>query len=65
MTVLTPDGDTRSDLKLPSEMSPEPPGAMELSQKIKDMLKEEKDFFIIVQSACNHQQIMDVKVMTS
>ena len=64
VTVITASGDTRSDLKLPSEMKPEPPGAMELSQKIKDMLGEEKDFYIIVQSACDKEQIMDIKMMT-
>ena len=37
---------------------------MELSQKIKDMLGEEKDFYIIVQSACDKEQIMDIKMMT-
>ena len=34
------------------------------SQKIKDMLGEEKDFYIIVQSACDKEQIMDIKMMT-
>jgi len=65
VTVLTPGGDTRSDLKLPSAMTPEPPGAVELSQKIRDMLAAEKDFYVIVQSACGIEQIMDVKPMTS
>jgi len=65
VTVLTSDGDTRSDIKLPSEMKPEPPGAMELSTKIRDYLKEEKDFYVIVQAACEKEQIMDVKVMTN
>jgi translation initiation factor 5A len=65
LTVLTADGDTRADLKLPDTMNPEPPGAMELSNKIKELLKEEKDFYVIVQSACNHQQIMDTKIMTN
>jgi len=64
ITVLTGDGDTRSDLKLPSEMQPEPPGATELSNKIREMLAAEKDFYVIVQSAIGHEQIMDVKVMT-
>merc|ERR1719473_696431 len=36
LTVLTADGDTRSDLKLPNTMQPEPPGASELSEKIRD-----------------------------
>jgi len=46
-------------------MSPEPPGAQELSGKIKAMLAEEKDFYVIIQSACGHEQVMDVKVMTN
>jgi len=28
------------------------------------MLAEEKDFYIIVQSACKTEQIMDTKMMT-
>ena len=65
ITVLTSDGDTRSDLKLPIEIQPEPPGALELSNKIKELLKDEKDFYVIVQSAIGHEQIMDVKMMTN
>merc|ERR1719326_1870541 len=38
LTVLTADGDTRSDLKLPSEMTPAPPDADKLSETIKDHL---------------------------
>jgi len=64
VTVLTAEGDTRSDLKLPTEMNPAPPGADELSARIKEMLAAEKDFYIIVQSACGKEQIMDTKVMT-
>ena len=64
-TVLTPNGDTRSDLKLPSEMNPAPPGAEELSKKIRDALAEEKDFYVILQTACGIEQIMDLKMMTS
>ena len=64
VTVLKDDGDIRSDIKLPSEMSPEPPGAKELSTKIKDFLAAEKDFFVIIQIACGKEQIMDTKVMT-
>ena len=64
ITVITPSGETRSDLKLPSEMSPEPPGALELSNKIKESLKDEKDFYVIVQCAIGHEQIMDIKMMT-
>jgi len=65
VTVITPGGDTRADLKLPEVMTPEPPGAVELSKKIRDALAEEKDFYIIVQSACGTEQIMDIKMMTS
>ena len=65
VTVITASGDTRSDLKLPSEMNPTPPGADELSQKIRDFLEKETDFYIIMQSACGIEQIMDTKVMTN
>jgi translation initiation factor 5A len=65
VTVLTPEGETRSDLKLPTEMNPSPPGADELSSRIKEYLGAEKDFYIIVQSACGKEQIMDTKVMTN
>ena len=65
VTVMTASGDTRSDLKLPSEMNPTPPGADELSQKIRDLLGEEKDFYVIMQSACGIEQIMDTKLMTN
>jgi len=65
VTCLTSGGDTREDIKLPNELNPMPPGADELSAKIKDLCKEEKDFYIIVQSACNIEQIMDLKMMTT
>ena len=39
-------------------------GALELSNKIKENLTAEKDFYVIVQSACGHEQIMDIKMMT-
>ena len=65
VTLLTADGDTRSDIKLPRSLPPpEVPGAEELSTKICDLLKEEKDFYVIVQIACGTEQIMDIKVMT-
>ena len=65
VTLLTAEGDTRSDIKLPRALPPpEVPGAAELSEKILGMLKEEKDFFCIVQIACGREQIMDVKAMT-
>ena len=65
VTMLTSDGDTRSDIKLPDTMTPEPPGATELSEKIRSNLAEEKDFYVIVQVACGVEQIMDIKVMTN
>ena len=37
ITVITPGGDTRSDLKLPSEMSPAPPG-MGLEAQLADIV---------------------------
>ena len=48
-----------------SEMNPSPPGADELSQKIRDFLAAETDFYIIVQSACDKEQIMDTKTMNN
>jgi translation initiation factor 5A len=65
VTVMTSDGDTRSDLKVPDAMPMPPPGATELSDRIRTFLEEEKDFYVIVQSACGQEQIMDTKVMTS
>jgi len=65
VTVLDNDGNTREDLKLPELMNPAPPGADELSKRIKDFLDESKDFYIIVQAACGIEQIMDTKTMTN
>ena len=65
VTVITDSGDTRSDLKVPDCMAMPPPGASAISDQIRDLLAEERDFFVIVQSACGMEQIMDVKVMTS
>lgn len=65
VTVLTSDGETRSDLKLPVEIQPEPPNARELSERIRQLLADETDFYVIVQSACGHEQIMDIKMMTN
>ena len=62
---MTPDGDTRSDIKLPRALPPpEVPGAEKLSEEICNLLKEEKDFYVIVQVACGNEQVMDLKVMT-
>merc|ERR1712137_128826 len=52
VSAMAADGNTREDLKLPELISPEPPGAGELSQKIRDMLNDQKDFYVIVQAAC-------------
>ena len=57
ITVLTDDGDTR-----PIKVSPV---ALELSNKIKEMLKKEIDFYVIVQQACGKEQIMDIKIAAS
>jgi len=65
LTVLTADGDTRSDLKLPIDVTPEPPGADKVSNDIKEFLKAEKDFYVIVQSAIGKEVVMDTKVMSS
>ena len=63
--VIDANGETRSDLKLPDQLQPEPPGASELSTKIRDNLAAEKEFYIIVQSAIGHEQIMDIKMMNA
>jgi len=65
VSVMDADGNTREDLKIPDRMQMPPPGADELSKRIKDYLGEQKDFYIIVQSACGTEQIMDTKVMTA
>merc|ERR1712087_302094 len=64
ITCMDADGNTRSDLKLPEDMNPAPPGAQELSDRIKNLLKDEKDFYVIVQASCDIEQIMDTKLMT-
>ena len=46
-------------------MKQPPPYADEVSKKIRDLLAEEKDFYVIVQAACGTEQIMDTKVMTN
>ena len=63
ITVLTSDGDLRSDLQLPENIQPSPPGSSELSKQIKELLAAEKEFYVIVQNACGHEQIMDIKTM--
>ena len=65
VTYMTPDGDTKADLQLPKYLTPAPPGADDLSNKIEENLKAEIDFYIIVQSACAISQIIDTKNMTN
>jgi len=65
LTVLTADGETRSDLQLPENIQPSPPGSTALSLLIKDNVAKEIDFYVIVQNACGHEQIMDVKAMVN
>jgi len=65
ITCMDADGNTRSDLKTPDQIMPNPPQAVELTKKIKDFLEEETDFYIIVTSACGHEQVMDTKLMTA
>ena len=48
---------------MPSPRREQPPGADELSEKIKTNLADGKDFYVIVQAACNTEQIMDIKMM--
>jgi len=64
ISVMDADGNTREDLKIPNAMPQPPPGADELSTRITTMLAEQKEFYVIVQSACGVEQIMDTKVMT-
>ena len=65
ITVLDAEGNTREDLKIPEAMAQPPPGADELSKKIRENLASEVDFYVIVQAACGTEQIMDIKVMTN
>jgi len=66
VTLMTADGTTRSDIKLPRSLPPpEVPGAAALSKQIEDFLKAETDFSVILQVACGREQIMDTKVLTN
>lgn len=66
LTLMDNDGVTRADLRLPRHIKdPKPPGSEELSSKIEDWLKDEKEFYVIVQAACKVEQVMDTKMMTS
>lgn len=56
---------TRADLKLPALLEPEPAGAVELSERIRRLADEERDFCVIVLSACGREQIIDTKVMSA
>ena len=65
ISCMTEDGTQREDLKIPDAMSQPPPGADELSNKIRELKEKEVDFYIVVQSACNIEQVMDTKTMTT
>jgi len=65
LSLLTADGGMREDLKMPNEMDMKPPGAQELSTKIQELIDKETDFYVIVQSSCDMEQIIDIKMMTS
>ena len=68
LTVLTPDGDTRQDLKLPHAtqgLPTVPDSANAVSEQIKEFLAQEKDFYVIVQRACGIEMVMDTKLMTN
>ena len=65
ISCMTEDGTQREDLKIPDAMSQPPPGADELSNKIREFKEKEVDFYIVVQSACNIEQVMDTKTMTT
>jgi translation initiation factor 5A len=66
LTLMDSDGGTREDLHIPDKMKADKqaPDASKLSESIRGMLKDEKDFYVIVQAACGTEQIMDTKVMT-
>jgi len=67
VTIMTADGDTRSDLKLPHAtqgLTTIPDSAEGVSKRIQELLQDEKEFYVIVQSACGVEMIMDTKVMT-
>ena len=58
---------SRSDIKLPHAtqgLQTIPDSAEAVSKRIKELLAAEKDFYVIVQSACGVEMIMDTKVMT-
>jgi len=67
ITVMDSKGETRSDIKLPHAtqgLQTIPESAEVVSKRIKELLAAEKDFYVIVQSACGVEMIMDTKVMT-
>jgi len=65
LSVMDSDGNTRDDLKIPDAMPMPPPDADVLSKRIRDLLAEEKDFYIVVLMACGIEQVIDTKVMTN
>merc|ERR1712070_1214407 len=46
ISVMDADGNTREDLKIPEAMSQSPPGADELSKRIREYLEASKDFYV-------------------
>merc|ERR1719352_1625345 len=65
LTCMTALGDTRSDLKMPHAtqgLATVPDSCEAVSKKIQELLADEKDFYVIVQSACGIEMVMDTKV---
>ena len=66
LSLMDAGGEQREDIKTPDLMAaPLHPDAAALAKRIRDFLGEDKDFFVVLQSACGHEQIMDTKVMTA
>merc|ERR1719197_1835994 len=63
LTLLTDSGDTRDDIKLPKFLNQAPPDAGEVSDRIEQMLGEEKEFNAIVLCACGKEVVVDTKVL--
>ena len=55
--------ETRGDLKLPELLHPNWAAAKELSAKICRLVEEDREFNVVVLSACGQEQIVDVKLM--
>ena len=54
--------ETRQDLRVPDTISPAPAGAKELSDRIRALLKAERDFAVVVLRACGTERVVDVKL---